>query len=132
MSEELFAALVGGAAIGILIVMVTYIYRCGIIVKEKITDNKEQIFGLAKGAADKVVGTAATAYKSSSEAARKFSDNDSSIEEEYFEAAFNEFQSKKIRQSLWLKQLSLNNNNKEKAEANYIRVRARELRDSKI
>lgn len=131
MTEETFQALVGGAALGILIAILHFIFRGAQVAKEKITDNKEQIINTASNAARKMGDVAANAYQSSSEIVKKLSDRDSAIDEKYFEAAYKELHSDKIRQSLWVKELTLANQDEAKAEAGYIKVRAREIRNSK-
>lgn len=131
MTEELFQAIVGGVVLGVLITILSFIFRGAKIAKEKITDNKEQIINTASNAAKKMGDVAANAYQSSSEIVKKLSDRDSDIDEKYFEAAYKELHSDEIRRSLWVKELALANQDEAKAEAGYIKVRAREIRNSK-
>ena len=130
MSEEAYWILVGMAALGILAVMDKIIVRTGKLAKRKIEDNKEQIMDATAKAVETVGDVASKAYQSSVEIAQKLSDKDSSIDEKYFVAAYDEFNNGNIRQSLWIKELTLADQDEGKAEAGYIRARARELRDS--
>ena len=128
MTEGMFQAVVGGVAIGILIGITLLIARVARLAKDKVVENKEQIMGATAKAVTTAGDLAANAYQSM---AKRLSDDDSSIDEEYFEAAFEEYKNGDIRQSLWIKELTLANQDEVLAEANYLKVRAREIRDSR-
>jgi predicted methyltransferase len=127
MTEGIFQALVGGAVLGILAAAMIFFIRVARLAKDKVVENKEQIIDATAKAVTTAGGVAANAYHSM---AKRLSDDDSSMDEKYFEAAYEEFKNGDIRQSLWIKELTLANQDEVLAEANYIKVRAREIRDS--
>ena len=130
MAETLFMGVISGAVFGVFVGIVVFVIRIGRFAKEKITENKEEIINTATGTAKKLGASANSAYRSSLEIVNKISDGDSDIDEKYFEAAYEEYKNGEIRKALWIKELSLVNQDAVKAESNYIKKRARELRDS--
>ena len=130
MTEEAFQILVSALGAGILVAIATLVIRTGQMAKKKLEDNREQIIDATAKAVVKAGDVASRAYQSSIEIAQKVSDKDSSIDEKHFVAAYEEFKNGDKRQSLWIKELTLADQDEVKAEAGYIRARAREIRDS--
>jgi hypothetical protein len=130
MSEAVFQGIVGGAMFGILAGLVLLVVKTMQAATAKLDANKDRIYQAAEKAAATASSSASKAYKASKGLAQRLSDDDSSIDEKYYEAASSELISGNFRQGLWIKLVALAEGDEQKAKSAYIRARARELRDA--